>query len=294
MRRISAGVVCILLLMLCCATGACNAKESTIDGFGSRKLFKEKVNTATSPQGAASWGHYLFQFYDQQERVVVFDVDTGKSSTISTERVGQYHCNNVNFGAARYEGSDEFPLLYVSMEHIDQHKALVYRVGRRGEDFTLDVVQTIHYPDPVTAGLYYPNLVLDNDNGYLYLTGYSTNSYEASEDNRLCVARFPLPDPHAGDVTLSVEDMICRIELDSITATQGAVCYDGKIYQVYGFDGYPTLRVIDVDGQCVRDVVYLKEYGFKREPESLTLYDGALLCVDVAGNVYRFDGVLSR
>ena len=73
----------------------------------------------SSVQGAAVYGKYLFQFNNYRERCAIYDLETGKLvQTIELERDKLLHCNNANFSRQYYDGSDPFPLLYISMENI--------------------------------------------------------------------------------------------------------------------------------------------------------------------------------
>ena len=145
-------------------------KETTIDGFVCEKLFSE--NTTVSAQGGAIYGDYLFQFTDTMSDISVYDMKTGdKVFSTALEAVPTYHCNNVNFGVTKMFDGDLFPLLYVSMENINEHKALVYRITKSADRFFFNVVQTITYPEPTAFENYYPNCIIDGENGFLYLTG---------------------------------------------------------------------------------------------------------------------------
>ncbi len=253
--------------------------------FSAEKIFSLTHKTPTSYQGAACYGKYLFQFSDHMGNVGVYDLEKrALLSVIDLKSNPLYHCNNANFGK---KGEEEFPLLYVSMENIDAHCALVFRVERKGEEFSLTKVQTIVYPDPRKAGVYYPNCMVDGENGFLYVMGYTQNSYNKSKNNFIKVTRFPLPVINDPIVELS-GDGLDSFLLPSVTATQGGLVVDGNIYQTYGFDGSSSFRVIDPEKKCFSACVQLPRHRFTSEPESLVFYNGNFYCADVRGRVFLF------
>ena len=288
-KRILALVVCLLFAVSFLT--ACTADDSERLNFSAELHMTETHEVTRSYQGAAAYGKYFFQFSDHMENVGVYDLETKSLLSVAKFEMNElYHCNNANFGKYYWQEGDEFPLLYVSMENIDAHCALVLRVERAGNDFTFTKVQTVVYPDPKESSVYYPNCVIDVDNGYMYVMGYKTYSYKKAEGNDIRVWRFALPEANENTetVVLKVEDAQKTFELESITATQGAVATGGKIYQVYGYNNWLYFRVIDPEQGAFTANVRLIKHKFRNEPESLTYYNGAFYCGDVKGNIFRF------
>ncbi len=286
----------IVSLLLILALSACALLFFTACTDDSKKLsfkaevsFKETHPVERSYQGAAAYGKYFFQFSDHMENVGVYDIDQGSLLCVRSWDMNElYHCNNVNFGVKKYAEEDEFPLLYVSMENIDAHCALVLRVARDGNDFTFTRVQTLVYPDPKESGVYYPNCMIDGENDRVYIMGYTEYSYKKSKSNHIRVTEFALPDYRLATAELKTEEALSSFELDSVTATQGGLVKNGKIYQVYGFKNDITFRILDPKKQCYTAVVKLPKHKFKREPEGLAEYNGDFYCADVSGDVYKF------
>lgn len=293
MKKTFRGILCAaccLLLAFVVLVGCADDGERL--SFSAEKVFTESHEVSRSYQGAAAYGKYFFQFSDHMENVGVYDLDEKKLIGVTSLQKNElYHCNNAGFGKEFWSEEDEFPLLYVSMENIDAHCALVFRVQKADGAFVFTIVQTIRYPDPRTGGAYYPNSVVDGENGLIYVMGYTENSYEKKKNNRIRVTKFGLPGKDTSDVQLKAEDALDDFEVESVTATQGAIVRKGIIYQVYGFGGKSFLKLLDSDKKEYIATVRLPKYKFRAEPECLVYYNGALFCADVNGVVYRFSVV---
>ena len=249
---------------------------------------KQPTAEGTTRQGATIYGRYLFLAYNKNPMISVYDFPEKKHlANMVFTAVDTYHCNNINFGTQKYDPDDAFPLLYVSMENIAEHKCLVYRIQESSGSWTATLVQTITYPDPATVGAYYPNCILDNDNGVMYITSYTTNSYWASAGNNLRICKYTIPLLSQGDVTLNYADKLDEFLLPSMTATQGAYVFKGKIIEVFGFTGSAFLAQIDPEQKKVVTKISLDDIGLAEEPESVFMYNGDVYVYQVFGNVYR-------
>lgn len=258
------------------------------------ELFKEitpQENGVGSPQGAAIFGKYLFQFHDRFSLIEVYDLyDKELVSVIRPEPNPRYHCNNACFSTQYYEKGDEFPLLYVSMEHAEEHCALVLRLFRTpAGDFDFEKVQTIVFPHPMATASYYTNIVLDCRDKSLYVGGYVRQSWNKSENgNAIQYLKYDLPSVEEKEFVLKAEDIRARLSFDFRVATQGAEIRNGKLYQVFGVPGMgPTsLCCFNLaDGTPVWEF-NLPECGINEEPEALDFLDDELLVVGVSGTVY--------
>lgn len=245
-----------------------------------------------SMQGGACYGDYFFQFMDKFSGCAIYDL-SNKSliQLISLTEVDTYHCNNANFGAEFYDESDAFPLLYVSMENIAEHKVNVYRVTNVNDAYGLTLVQTITWDAPSINSVYYPNAVIDTDNNHIIQIGYSTNSYQASNSNKIKVNIFDLPMLSAGDITLTDSDKIDSFILPSLQATQGAVCHNGKIIQAYGLTSDYQIRVIDLTKKQFVTKVDLTNATISAvvgtEQEAVFIYGGNIFCSNVDKKIWK-------
>lgn len=273
--------------------GACTYKGEKIDV--TRKVYVPQfhmsldIATTTSVQGGAVYGDYYIQLTDQFASFSIIDLKN-KSVLQHSQLtpVSTYHCNNANFSDVFYDANDVFPLLYVSMENIAEHKVLVYRlVGDIGE-ITLQLIQTITFDAPETCHCYYPNACIDNDNELIIQIGYSTNSYQKSSTNELVFNVFSLPSLSSTDIDLPDSDKISSFTLPSLHAAQGAFVYDGKLYQTYGISGERWIKAIDVSrGKIVTSINLNNQSTITGEQETLFAWNDELYIVGVNKNVFK-------
>ena len=224
--------------------------------------------------------------------ISIYDMETKEHIyNITMTPVSTYHCNNINFGSEKYDQNDDFPLLYISMENVDEHKCLVYRIQESSGIFSATLVQTITYPTPSVVSMYYPNCVLDNINKLFYIIGYTQNSYVAANNNYLKICAYNMPSLSEGNVLLDIADALYTFEVRSLTATQGCFVYGGNIIQVYG------LPVVDVNmyiGQIstaskrFTTLIDLNEIKLPYEPESIFMYKNNIYVLFVNRQIYKF------
>ena len=247
------------------------------------------IASSNSIQGGAVYGDYYIQFTDKQSSFTIIDLKNRKvvQDTALTP-VDTYHCNNVNFSDVFYSNDDLFPLVYVSMENIAEHKVLVYRlVGNIGE-ITLQLIQTITFDAPESCNVYYPNACLDNENGLLIQMGYTTNSYQKSDTNKIIFNIFNLPSLSNSNVSLPDNEKIDNFTLPSLHATQGSFVLDGKIYQVYGISGEKWIKVIDIStGKIVTSIDLNNQNTIIGEQETLFVWNNELYTVGINKCIYK-------
>ena len=242
-------------------------------------------------QGASIAEGKLFQLHDGNKPIVIYDMKDGSfEREVLVEPVKTWHNNTASFSNTRYEENDPYPLLYASQENVAEHKTVVYRFTE-GTDDTLEasIVQTIIFPEPIEMGLYYPNIALDVESGFIYLTGFNWESWKKPErGNGVQVLRFRLPSPKEGPVIkLWTKDILARYCYDFKLATQGATSQGGMLYQVFGLPGNTCLVCIDLS---TGEEVFRSELnGIPGEPEGLGIHEGHLIVSCNDGNVYRSD-----
>ena len=242
-------------------------------------------------QGASVAFGKLFQLHDGNKPIVIYDMKDGSfEREVIVEPVKTWHNNTASFSDARFEGNDPYPLLYASQENIKEHKAVVYRFTE-GQDGTLKatIVQTIIFPEPIEMGLYYPNLALDTESGFLYLTGFSRESWkDPARGNGVQILRFRLPSPKEGPVIkLWTKDILARYCFDFKLATQGAAIHGDKLYQVFGMPKESCLVCTDLS--TGEEIFRYELNGIPGEPEGLGIHDGHLIVSCNDGHVYRSD-----
>ena len=239
-----------------------------------------------SVQGCAVYGDYLFVAEDYIYTIAVYNLQTKVLiNVINLTSNSNYHCNNISFGTWKYTSGDATPCLYVSQEKESEHKVLVYQVQFSGT-FSLTLVQTLTMPAPQLGVYpYYPNAMIDADNGYLFIMGYSEKSYTESDTNKIIVLKYALPHPTDGDITLPSTDIYAKFP--SITATQGGCFYGGYFYQSFGGASYGSLVVRTSDLQNLVNRLDLTNYGISTEPEAACVYDDTVLIVGIDKKVYQ-------
>ena len=279
-------VLFITLLALCTAWCA-NAQFF-------KEQFRQEPPVASpgSRQGGVQIDGCIFQFFDGAKAVDVYSIGAGKHlQRIPLEGRKTWHCNNA---CIRTVKGEKYPLIYVSQENRAEHCICVFKVSGSQGDYSLTQIQTIELPTPVQMGVWYPNLALDADAGFLYITGYSRESWnDARFGNGLQIIKFALPEPGERAIKLEASDILDRRVYAFRLATQGAVVSHGKMYQVYGMGGDSAIVCYDLSSGKEIWARDLKEAGIPNEPESLFVYGSDLYCVDVKGIVYASYGAVN-
>lgn len=232
------------------------------------------VGAHTFRQGCAYYQNNLFVFHNTNDIVEVYDFKNKSlisvmDMTLFDLNHMEFHCNNANFSAYKYDDSDFFPLLYVSMENLNQRKILVLRISAEGSKYNFEQIQTIQLPN----NLYYTNSYLDTDNDALWVSGYTTDNFNASSNNKLDYIMFNLPN-YKGEkmVVLGNNDIVQKSEFDSISSTQGGQINNGFLYQVFGV--YPPLylKVFDLQRSMESYSCAISDYN-PAEPEGLFIVE---------------------
>lgn len=270
----------------------CAALSANAQFFQEQFQQAPPVASPGSRQGGVQIDGCIFQFFDGAKAVDVYSISEKKHlQRIPLDGHKTWHCNNANVRSV--EGL-KFPLIYVSQENKDEHCICVFNVSGSKGDYSLTQIQTIELPSPVQMGVWYPNLAIDCEAGFLYVTGYSRESWnDARFGNGLQIIKFALPEPDESIVELHPSDILDRRVYGFRLATQGAVVRFGKLYQVYGMAGDSAIVCYDLSNGREIWARDLKEAGIPNEPESLFVYGSALYCVDVKGIVYASYGALN-
>ncbi|MBQ6087082.1 MAG: hypothetical protein IJK96_03380 [Bacteroidales bacterium] len=273
----------IILALFSCSVAVC-AQEVTF-----KKIFRQDYSCEKGYgiQGAASFGNKFFQFHEGNPAIVVYSLPDGRVlDEIVTDRVKTWHNNTADFSTKYFSTGDKYPLLYASQENINEHKALVYRILDKNGKLSLETVQTIVFPEPLHMGLYYPNIAVDPEGRYIYLTGFSRNSYgDPRFGNGVQILRFRLPSIEEGEtVCLGTADIQERYCTEFKEATQGATVKDGKLYQVFGGPGDSCLVCTDLSSGA--EVFKSQLNGIPGEPEGLGFYEGHLVVSCNEGDVF--------
>lgn len=234
-------------------------------------------------QGAACYGDYLFQFLDSNTAVNIYNLrKKDYVETVEMVPIKSNHCNNASFSSFFYNGTDEFPLLYVSGDSSSYNHVQVYRIIKVGDSFTFVQIQEITLPKATKENnLYWSGVILDNDNNCMYIYANSNGAQ---------IAKLNIPDINQKEVVLTDEDIMEQYTLEKFTHQQGAVIYKGMMYV---FDGVPQwgdtnyLRIIDLERKENFATINITEKGLKREPEGAFMWNDILYCATNNSGIYK-------
>lgn len=243
-------------------------------------------------QGSCVYGNTLFVACNTMSKIVMYDlVLKNKIGEIVFSPVPTYHCNTINFGKQKYSESDAYPLLYVSMENIAEHKLIVLHITDSDGTYNAEAVQTITYPNPAESLQYYPNATVDNENQCIYVIGYIKDSYLEDNSNALRIRKWKLPSLSDGNVTLEIANSLKTFEIPALNCTQGALVNNGNILQCYGAhwagDGSIYLGMISPDEQNMVTKIKMSDIGYTIEPESVFIWNCELYIMNVLGEIHR-------
>ena len=266
-------------------------------------VIEEYASGIIKHQSAACYGNYAFFLLDAMKKVQMYNIQKKQEIfTLTQTSLGQasiYHCNQSCFGKEKFHPEDPFPLLYVSMfQASGRCSAMVYRIlpnknteSDEYDSFSLELVQRIYYPKVSDANaLYNVNAVIDTQNNFIYT--YSRNNNSNAENYMKCrVSKFPLPDPHSGNVTFENDDILDSFELNvSAANTQGGTLDGNLLYIMRGYPGagYVYLYIIDINEKRIKYIVDLFSNGFYEEPEGVFFHNDTLYTSTSSGKIYRF------
>ena len=239
------------------------------------------VSSYGNYQGGTCYHNYYLLCSNNFECILIYDLDTMKVEHIiyTGQTNTKYHCNTLFFGTSFYSAEDKFPLLYISMENVNQ--TIAYRIYQKAGVYCIEEVQRITIKFNDTNRLYYPNSYYDYDYDLLIYSGYTKNSYRKSDDNQLVYYSFAMPDYRRHEVVFEVENnYFDTFALPSETATQGGFISKGYLYQTFSFqkkndiDNAPKMRVVDTrNGRIVKDFQDIGVYGYYEEYENVAVSD---------------------
>lgn len=230
-------------------------------------------------QGASVFGDYLFQFLSHEKAVYIYNLKTKSLEEYVTYDIERgSHCTNASFSNVFYDPNDEFPLLYVSGSNIGVYNYIeVFRV-ERNNGFKLTHIQEIILPaSSEKNNLYWQNVVIDNENNYMYVYA-STNGAQ--------IAKFNIPDFKQPKITLTDNDILEQYSFESFRSQQGAVIKNGFLYVIEGIPAQQhisNLRIIDLVNKKQLYKFNLLELGFNYETEGLAFYKNQLLVTTYYG-----------
>lgn len=231
-------------------------------------------------QGGDCWGDFFFQFVTNNSIVRVYNLLTRKLiQTVSIPPdqqgfVANCHCNTVCFGSEYYDQNDEFPLIYVSTGYSSKGYtgALVYRITRKNDLFSLSLVQTIRFPVEKTS---WTEFVTAGEYAYLCYT------------SERVIYKVPMPKLNEGDIiidrgmALETYQFTPQPDWMSTSRNQDRLFYQGNIVYITGVPQAKEASafvVLNLEKRERERIVDFIELGLRSESESLFVWKGNL-CV---------------
>lgn len=281
-----------------------------------------KIAKIKGGQDGAVYGGYLFRF-DTAGNCFVYETKTLlEANGASVEHISTFTCdkveilmphsNAVTFGNEYYEEGDEFPLLYSNIyntyarsENKMKGTCAVYRLTRDGKEFKTTLVQIIEVGFVEDTTLWasengdvrpYGNFCIDTEKGIYH--GFTMR--DAAYKTRYF--SFDLPKLSDGSfdekfgvnrVVLKKEDIKEYFDCEYHVFIQGAICHDGLVYSVEGFENdpskLPAMRIIDPAKKVQLEHILLGDHGLTAEPEFIDFWEGICYYSDGYGNLYTIE-----
>lgn len=210
------------------------------------------MGDATALQGIATHNNQIFQFL-ASEKCICFSLESPTNRTVFDAYCG--HGNSADFGLAKYDESDEYPICYVS-DWLKENTNKVYALRVTKTSATLIKTYTFPFAD---AG-YYAGACVDQVKNIMYLTGYAKPSAETNidEKNYLIVSAWDMnTEIDNGDGTYSFAK-IKTFEIPVFVTTMQDRCFKyGKIFVLSSPSGKPTtVYCISPHSQQITSVLY--------------------------------------
>ena len=245
-----------------------------------------------SHQSAAAYRDYAFFVTNGRSQIGMYSLKNKEVLyTLTLKGVSGkiYHCNQCSFGFEKYDGSDFFPLLYISQRAEANNRCFieVYRIAPTFsnelsdfDSFSVEQVQTILLPAmSYDNSLGNANCVIDPVSKTMYT--YSRNNNSKDDNFGHCkITQFPVPSVHEKSVVLEDEDILTSFMIDANAVNmQGGCIQDGVLYIGQGLPsaGYMYLNIVDLKLEQLVRRIDLQEYRVSWEPEGCFFYDGSVM-----------------
>lgn len=269
---------------------------------GATRLTCTPLGTIAKGQDGVIYDGCFFRF-DSKGNCRVYDPKTLTELSAFTLDKADSLCPHSNSVSLR--GDILYTNLYNTYAKATDRKegiCCAYRITRENNTFHTKLVQVICIGFADTSLWQsenrqdvrpYGNFVVENNSLHVFVM--------RDESHSTRFFRFALPEITAGTmdktwgvpvVTLTPADIESQFDECYINYMQGAICVDGLIYSVEGFNhpndrGRPAIRIFDTHKQKQVFFADLVEYGLLSEPEWIDYYGDCLYYADHAGNVYR-------
>lgn len=243
------------------------ASQVDYDSFTVNKSFLS--TGVANTQGFAYKDGYIFQFRASgssvQNTVVVINATNGQ--TVNTFSISSEHGDSASFSDEYYAQGDAFPLLYVTA---DSNPAKVY--VDRVTTSSSELIKTLTFALDKTG--YYAAHAYDEENGILYMLGYSQQNYltDNSGANKVIVSKW--------DISQQNPQYISSYERPFIYCMQGQQFHDGMIWIASGYSAGSNIYAMNpADGSILHTInlettTEVEGLDFKSDTEMIVGFQG--------------------
>ena len=276
----------------------------------------EKIGMVAEGQDGAIYNNKIFRFA-HNGKCWVYDINKMLSGVSKAEAFFELdkidlimpHSNSVFFGNEFFSPEDEFPLLYSNVynnyskeENKRKGVCCVYRLERKGDEYTTQLVQVIEIGFVEDTELWcsqgedvrpYGNFVIDTEKSVFYAFTMR------DQENHARYFAFDLPKRHEGvidpiigvkRVVLNQKDIKEQFDCEYHRFIQGACFNKGKIYSLEGFGhdkiNVPALRIINPSTKSQELYCVFENFESPTEPEFIDFSGETCFYADNPGNMY--------
>jgi len=187
-------------------------------------LLNSSYPGVNSPQGMATYGDYIFQFFSNVNRMYVYRKDDySLVNFMSCTMIG--HGNTLQFG--KVVQANGFPLLYCSGQDAQEEYVLSIDTS------SLSLNNTISLPSYTIIG-HHNNNVIDFDNGILYTEGITSESvYDGNATFIFCALDLNNPSNVLDTWTLGYLGVVQGVVWDGTHIVVNCNTYNGRYVKFY-------------------------------------------------------------
>jgi hypothetical protein len=252
--------------------------------FVGAEKYMDLTNWSGWAQASANYGDFLFQGYENNLMIDVYNLKTktfiGRIPIDRSQQSSLYHVNTINFGNQFYAEDDAFPVLYVCSGYRQENstKSLVfaYRIVQADNDvFRAELIQTI----TLDFGSW-TEAILDNEHNAIWIR------------DKHAYRKYPVPSVFDGDCLISSRDNclkeITLFKRPFASSDQGHLFYDDRIWFASGVPGWSEKTALYIlntlTDKC--DMIELKDLGLVNplnpldntfEPEGVIAYNNQIM-----------------
>jgi len=233
-------------------------------------------------QGFDIYDGTIFQFRANSSNVnnIMATIDVSTGTVTNNITANSDHGDSASFSREKYDPADDFPMIYVTA---DTNPAIVYL--NRVTKTTSTLVKKYKFPLEKTG--YYAAAAIDEENGVIYMVGYSEQNYQTDDggNNKTVVSLWDLNDlTDNGDGTFTPA-FISSYQRAFIYVMQGQQFHDGMLWIASGYSSaHGYIYALDpADGT----LLYTVDTNTTVELEGLAWISQNEMVYGLAGGTYK-------